>query len=124
MWVCRQPNGQYRVQLTVARAEQIRRTIEREARKAASERAAEDILQQLTPPLRRLCSEFIERCGRRGAEQSFRDPLFLAAHKIDPKVATEILNGLEVFDQAVVERRLARHSLQQARSILDRFSKA
>ena len=129
MWVCRRMNGTYRVQLVVAQEEQDRREAEVEARKRASEEAAEAVLQQVSRPMRKFCEALIQVCGGRFvAERCLGDASFLARRGIAPDMAEQALRSLEVFEQAYaaqkIELGLSPASMTDAKALLDRVSRA
>lgn len=122
MRVVRQVDGTFVIRLMVSAAETDRRCRATEARENAANAAAEAVLSQLPGGQRKYLQEIIESHGRTGAEHWFRRPEFLARQGISPNTAALVLRGLEVFDQAEIERELARSPMRDALAVIARVA--
>jgi hypothetical protein len=122
MWVCRQLDGGFRVNLVVSYDEQDRRHAAKTARESAAEAAAEAVLKELPAHQRRYLEEVVRCQGTvHCAEQWFRDSEWLALEKIDRRTAVAVLRGLDVFRRADIERDLMLRPLKDAADIIDRI---
>ena len=126
MRVCRQLSGQYRILLTVSADAQARRRGKKEAAEKAADAAAEAVLRHIPAPVRNACGTLVEAYGRYRAKQCLRDSAWLARGDISPSIATQLLRGLQVFDQAAeareVELRLAVSPMDEASALITRVS--
>lgn len=113
-----------RAVLAVSEEEQVRRVAVVKAREDAATAAARDIVAQI--PAHRLAylKEVCKHSGLRNAKQWFRNEDDIASKGIDKGTADAVLSGLETFEHAEIEEQLARHSMCNARDILDRVARA
>ena len=115
-------DGRYRVLLVVAEEECARRQKGVDDLDRAAEAAAAAVLDELSPRLRTYIKEFLDAHGRFTTQATFSDQVWLTKHGIRPGVATQILAGLALFDQAEVERELVRRPMAEAKEVLQRFA--
>lgn len=122
MEVTRRPNGSFLIALTVSAEERAVREAEREARHALAESAAEEVLSELPPALRKYIEDEVSIGRRWHLERYFHDQAWLAENGISSSIASQVLHGLDVFRLADIERDLATHTMRQAAALLTRFS--